>query len=439
MCARFQYRGVRYCGTNKGFALASTLHIGYNHLLTNRHFTPIRTSMKMPPLYVLTLLVLVGGITSTIAQGQSDQADEAQRMAAMQHAMAARQALMRSPAVVQAQSNAMRQTMSSLWDGDRSMHITMGFLQREDFREGIGVSEEQLQSIMRAPQDRLNDDPRVQQIREEMIAFQTQNGDPFFGENASDATRRQFVELQMRMETTVQEFIMETTADAMQQYLAPEQIQRIREAQISTMSAIPIISPSMFEALDLSEAQRGQLEEIRTAMQPAFEQRVEELANVQMMQMQMKHRVQEALERINGIPDLEERRKMMEHLQEEIHRVSPDIHRAMNAMQESGRAFSEALKFRMFDVLTDAQWARMVDLVDNPPEYIKRMFAEASGQRDAGDSPSGPSSGGGWVPGTDAWQPGGWVPGADSWRPGDAIPGVYRIERNERSRFPRGE
>jgi len=401
----------------------------------NFNFSAKEYLMKTIPLYVLATILLIGLTTLMVAQDQYIQADEAQRMGAMRNAMEAQQALMRSPAVMQAQSNAMRQTMNSLWDGNRSMHITMGFLQREDFREGIGVSEEQLQSIMRAPQYLLDDDPRIQQIRAEMIEFQLQNGDPFFGENASDATRHQFVELQMRMETTVQEFIMETTTNAMQQYLAPEQIQRLKEAQISTMSAVPIISPSMFEALDLSDAQKRQLDAIKNEMKPEFEQRVDELVNVQMMQMTMQRNVQEALARANEIADPEERRRFMENLRENIDRVSPDIHRAMQEVQESGRGFSDALKHRMFDVLTDAQWARMVNLIDNPPEYIRRMFAE----RDAeGPQPSrSPNSG--WVPGADAWQPGGWVPGPGSWRPGDTIPEVYRIERNTRRQFPRGE
>ena len=377
--------------------------------------------MKTLPLYALTAILLAGWATSTVAQGQYSQADEAQRMAAMQNAMAARQALMRSLAVMQAQGNAQRHLMNSMWDGDRSMHIAMEFLRREDFREGVGVSEEQFQRIMRAPQNLLENDPRVQQIREEMMEFQTQNGDPFFGENASDATRRQFVELQMRMETTVQEFIMETTTNAMQQNLTPEQIQRIKEAQISTMSVVPIISPSMFEALDLSDAQKRQLDGIKNEMQPEFEKRVNAMVDVQMMQMTMQKSVQEALERISQITDPEERRRTMDNLQESIDRASPDIHRAMHEVQESGRTFSDALKFRMFDVLTDSQWQRMTALIDNPPEYIRRMFAE----RDADDSQSGQSSGGGWVP------------SADSWRPGDGLPGV-RIERNTRGGFPRG-
>jgi len=391
--------------------------------------------MKTFPLYALIAILLVGLTISAFAQDQYNQADEAQRMVAMQNAMAARQALMRSPAVMQAQSNAQRQMMNSLWDGNRSMHITLGFLQREDFREGVGISEEQLQRIMQSPHNLLENDPRVRQIREEMMEFQTQNGDPFFGENASEATRRQFVELQMRMETTVQDFIMETTTNAMQQNLAPEQIQRIKEAQISTMSAVPIISPSMFEALDLSDAQKRQLDGIKNEMQPEFEKRVNAMVDMQMTQRTMQKNVQESLERINQITDPDERRRLLENLQATIDRVSPEIHRAMHEVQETGRAFSDALKFRMFDVLTDAQWSRMVDLIDNPPEYIRKMFAE----RNAVGQQSGQSPDSGWVPGADAWQPGGWVPGADAWRPGDTIPEGYRIERNTRRGFPRGE
>ena len=87
---------------------------------------------------------------------------------------------------------------------------------------------------------------------------------------------------------------------------------------------------------------------------------------------------------------------------------------------ESGRALADRLKIEMFDVLNDAQWERMLDLIDNPPEYVKKAIARIRKEMGTEDSSSG-----------------GWQPGPGSWRPGDAIPEAYRQERNTRGNFPR--
>jgi hypothetical protein len=83
----------------------------------------------------------------------------------------------------------------------------------------------------------------------------------------------------------------------------------------------------------------------------------------------------------------------------------------------------------MSNVLTSAQWARMMNLIDNPPEYVKGMIAEMRRQMGIDEPQAGSSR-----------QPGGgWVPGPGSWRPGDPLPEGNRTERETRSRFPRSE
>jgi len=71
----------------------------------------------------------------------------------------------------------------------------------------------------------------------------------------------------------------------------------------------------------------------------------------------------------------------------------------------------------------------MLDLIDNPPDYVKKVIAQIRKEMGTDDSSTD----------TPADTSGGWVPGPGSWRPGDGIPEGYRIERNTRSRFPRGE
>jgi len=68
----------------------------------------------------------------------------------------------------------------------------------------------------------------------------------------------------------------------------------------------------------------------------------------------------------------------------------------------------------LYDVLTDEQWDKLQNLVDNPPEYIKAWLKVYSSRNQKQEE---------------------WQPGPDSWKPGDGIPESYRQERNER-RFP---
>ena len=83
-----------------------------------------------------------------------------------------------------------------------------------------------------------------------------------------------------------------------------------------------------------------------------------------------------------------------------------------------GADFSTWFKVELFDVLTDEQWNKFQNLVDNPPEYIKawlRVYSSRSKPQEA------------------------WQPGLNSWQPGDPIPEQYRQERNTRGNFPRSQ
>jgi hypothetical protein len=90
--------------------------------------------------------------------------------------------------------------------------------------------------------------------------------------------------------------------------------------------------------------------------------------------------------------------------------------------------FSTQFRIRLYDVLTDAQWSRLQELINNPPEHVKVLLNKLKGLSDEDEKSAEPT-----IPNV-------WVPGPGSWRPGDALPEAYRIERNTRLRqFPRGE
>jgi len=333
--------------------------------------------MKTFALYTLTAILLLGLTTATFAQ--SMQVVDEDRPRAETRAMALL-SMQRSPAVLQAQKDSMKQMMNSIWHGDGSSFMAMDFLQQEDFREGIGVSEEQFRKIQEVPQ-RIVEGPEFQQYRDEVQKLMSEDGGPF-GENATEEMQNRFAELQLQMSARVRAVMMEGMVKAVNENLTPEQLKKVQEAQISTMSEIPIISPNIFEALGLSDAQRKQLDEIKKEMEPEFDKHVDKLVDAQ---MKMVEKMQETFAKANEITDPEERQKFFQNLQENVRKDNPDLQRAMNEVMESGKVFSDALKSRMFDVLTDAQWKRMVDLVDNPPEYMKKLMAEMRKQMGTDD------------------------------------------------------
>jgi len=99
----------------------------------------------------------------------------------------------------------------------------------------------------------------------------------------------------------------------------------------------------------------------------------------------------------------------------------PEYKKIQEALQSKTKAFSTQFRTRLYDVLTDEQWVRLQELIDNPPEHAKALLKKLREQRG------------------EAEKTGAWSPGPGSWRPGDGIPEGYRIERNTRRQFPRGE
>jgi len=161
--------------------------------------------------------------------------------------------------------------------------------------------------------------------------------------------------------------------DALDNLLTAEQKRKMREFDLATMSSVvrSFPTPHSFEVLDLTDTQRQQMEAIKKEFEPEFEKALVDFA---------------------------------EGKQNQFRKI----------------ALAEQFKTKMFDVLTDEQWDRLQNLVDNPPEYIK-AFRKKVEQNVAAAKKAGTS----------------WSPSLDSWKPGDAIPEKYRQERKTRGNFPR--
>jgi hypothetical protein len=194
--------------------------------------------------------------------------------------------------------------------------------------------------------------------------------------------------------------IMDAIVDALDNTLTPVQKQKIMESQLANAGEMPIVSPGMFEILNLTDAQKKEMEKIKKEYEPEFEKVLDNFLEKSSV-----------LRRFVGQP-IED----------------PELKKIRDEIQSQCKKFSEKFRIRMFDVLTDEQWKRMLNLIDNPPEHAKifrKKLKEISGEREDDVKTEKPPV---------------WQPGPNSWKPGDPIPEQYRQQRNERQgSFPRSE
>ena len=371
--------------------------------------------------YSLFLVLLFGLAVIASAQMSDPPEFSTEQQEAIRKQQAVQRTTIRSPAMQQMQKNAMKRMMNSLWNGEGMDLMAIGLLlQDNDFQGGIGASQEQHQKIqeaMRSGTMEMMNDPGIKSIQWEIqkLAMGIPD-DGLFGENVSEETRQKFFELQVNLQVKTQEFMIERMTTTVNESLTRDQMKKVKEFQISMMEEMPIISPSMFDAFDLSDAQKQQLDEIKKELQPEFEKNIDKMIDVQ---MKFTEKMQDELERLLEITDPEERQMLMERVTESVRK---EFQQEMNNMTESGKGFANQLKFKMFDVLTDEQMERMADLIDNPPDYVKKAIIQIRKQMGNDDSSTTAS--------------GEWKPNANSWKPGDPIPAEYLEQRQER-RFPR--
>ena len=328
--------------------------------------------------------------------------------------------MMRSPAMQRMQKNAGKQVMRSFWNGDATHLIAIGMLQQEDFRNGLGISQEQnqkIQDVTRNIGTMVQTDPEISSIQEEMTKLMQETPGGIFGENVSEETQDKFMDVQLKMQSV----LFKRINDAVNENLTSDQLRKVKEFQISVMSEIPLFSPSMFEALDLSGEQKKQLDGIKKELEPDFEKNLDKMLDAQ---LRMSEKLQEELEgKLEGVTDPKEMSKIIEEAVKKIQSSDPEFKKMQNDVLADAKEFASKLKFKMFDVLTDEQMERMADLIDNPPDYVKNALARIRKQMGADDNEE---------------LSGEWKPGINSWKPGDPIPKEYLEQRNERKKnFPK--
>ena len=294
----------------------------------------------------------------------------------------------------------------SNWNG--SLELTLQLLINPELREAWGVSEEQYQQIEDIRSGKIAN-PEYLKIRAEL----SEQLDGLRGAELATKT----LEIQQQRSPLDEEF----RARAMDDLLTAEQKRTIREFQLVDMLENRFISFHAFEAFDLTDAQKQELEVIKKEYEPEFERQLEEFVNHEDIALQLWTKIQLELRRQGGDPNVAIPGTKRNAIHEKLLAEDPEYKKmhAKNVAQKE--LIATHVKTVIFDVLTDEQWNRFQELMDNPPEYIKAWHKKIKGTGEA------------------AQKDGGWVPGPGAWQPGQGIPEGFRQERNERRGrgFPR--
>jgi hypothetical protein len=303
----------------------------------------------------------------------------------------------------------LKDTVHRFWEGRGTNCLVASLLEDSEIRTALGICENQLQQMKEMATEYIHA-PERREAMEKTVVFGRINADG---------------EVEHVVETVVapdEDQFSELMSYIFEKAFTPEQRQKKDEMMTAFISDAPFLSVNMFEALGLTDAQKQQMEDIRKEIESEFEAVLEEFANAQMILLDKVLEEFWKQRRDRGLGEQDQQDIVKRLLTED-----PVFRRTHNEIQTRTRVFSTQFRTRLYDVLTDEQWARLQELINNPPEHVKVLLDKLREMR--GESEESKEEG-----------TSGWTPGPGSWQPGDAIPGAYRIERETRSRqFPRGE
>lgn len=315
-----------------------------------------------------------------------------------------------SEAMQRLQKGAAEDMYGALWKGTGT-NMMMFYMMSEipDYRDAIGITPEQFQQIRDLNMAGMSS-PEFTAAIAETQKFETPD-DPFLLK-ADEATIAAYVDAQLK----VGKIMNGQISASMEVVTTPEQKQRMREIQIACMDMYPIPNPPMFEALDLTDEQKSQMKVIQSEMETEFKQAMADLNDAQCkamngLYMQMKE---------DGVvfTNMDERHERVVEAAEKLNKkLGKDFRFVEQEKFDRAQDFVKQFKFRMFDVLTDAQMEKMSQLINSPPEYMSKIVEKMKKGRERQE------------------KDGGFQPGPQSWKPGDPIPEDYVEHR--KAKFPK--
>lgn len=304
--------------------------------------------------------------------------------------------------------NQMKSSYRSMWNGKGTYMMLYGLSQNPDFQEALGVTKEQAEEFKKLGTS-FHSNPEVAKTMQEMQSLQKPN-DPFL-EQANEETKQAFLAAQDKFG----QLMMNDIHQGMERIFTTDQKRKMQEIEIATMELMPLMNPEMFEALDLSEGQKSEMEKIKSELQKEFDQVSNDMVDgVYASFDYLLKESQKAGLKASGMKEFEEN---MEKTAKKLEASGINYKSVTQEKMKTAEEFVKKFKFQMYDVLTDEQMDRLARLINNPPDYMKKIVARLKKNREARAKATT------------------WVPSPDSWRPGDPIPQEYIQHRQ--ARFPK--
>ena len=203
--------------------------------------------------------------------------------------------------------------------------------------------------------------------------------------------------------------------------LTPEQMLQVRKLEMQLMPVMGIPFPSMFDILDLTEEQKKNMNAIADEMKAEYESLAREAAALKA------ERIVSTYKMLDG-KTFSSRDKFNKSLND-IHRqyVPSEAARKKYAeLRERGTKMVTRLQNRLMNELTDEQLDKMQKILDESPDFVKKVLAQAKAMRQMEANQA-----------QDKMPV--YVPGPESWRPGDPVPAQFKEQRRTGRGFPRGE
>lgn len=314
----------------------------------------------------------------------------------------------KTPALQEQLRRADKTTMRSFWNGSGMNMMIVPLLDNKELRDAWNISDEQHRQIQSSVPGSLRENPEFVAVVNEVA--QLNSDGKLFSDDVDQERIEKFGNLQEKMTNSM----MDTMAAKVNEILTPEQKRYYQEFQLAAMSESPFITPTMFEALDLSDEQKNKMKEIKKTLDPEFDKLVDEFLSGQ---MKIKAKVWETLEK-EGLASEDDKKKRNEaiiSITQQMSREDDDYQKVKSDLRSNGQRLLMQLKFKMFDVLTDEQLGRLQEIVDNPPEYARKIIERL--RKRFGDESNAEKT------------------FFDAWKPGDPIPEEYK-EHRKRKAFP---
>jgi len=285
----------------------------------------------------------------------------------------------------------------------------------EEFRQGLGLTEQQILDIQETIASRMDLTVLAYNTATMALGEQTVLSEEI--KNVAIAS----------LEMSVPQLLNELD-EAAAEHLTPEQIQKFWKLRVIAMSVFPFAYPPMFEALGLTEEQRTLLTELKKELEPEYETMSKQfIADRMLVGKKFENAYAEIFQEISREEwrqkPQQEREKKADEIRNRLLREDTEYRKAMERIHTQGRDFQNRLK-DWFDILTHEQIGKLNRLINNPPDYAKKIME--SMKRENGDPEK--------IAEADKWE---FLNRA--WQPGDPLPEGYLQQRQEQPRrFPRG-